>query len=66
MYSPTQGGFSVRGQAVRYTELPSTGDLSDVIHCFWELRTLVKLPEDFHYHALPDACVNLLGKSSAK
>jgi AraC-like DNA-binding protein len=60
MYSPTQDGFSVRGQAVRYTELPSTGDLSDVIHCFWELRTLVQLPEDFHYHALPDACVNLL------
>lgn len=60
VYSPAQDGFSVRGQAVRYTELPPPGDLSNVIHCFWELRTLAKLPEDFHYHALPDACVNLL------
>lgn len=45
---------------MRYTEFPPTDDLSDVVHCFWELRTLASLPEDFHYHALPDACVNLL------
>lgn len=31
-----------------------------MVHCFWELRTLAPLPEDFQYHALPDACVNLL------
>ncbi|MBE9157064.1 helix-turn-helix transcriptional regulator [Nodosilinea sp. LEGE 06152] len=60
MYSPTRDGFSVRGSAVRYTELPPPNDLSQVIHCFWELRTLATLPEDFQYHALPDACVNLL------
>ncbi|MDP9912371.1 AraC-like DNA-binding protein [Variovorax boronicumulans] len=60
MYSPAPDGFSVHGSAVRYTELKSTDDLSDVVHCYWELRTLVTLPEDFQYHALPDACVNLL------
>ena len=60
MYSPALDGFSVHGPAVRYTELPPTDDLSDVVHSFWELRTLVTLPEDFLYHALPDACVNLL------
>jgi AraC-like DNA-binding protein len=60
MYSPTVDGFSIRGSAVRYTECPPTNDLSEVVHCFWELRTLSTLPEDFHYHALPDACVNLL------
>lgn len=60
MYSPTQDGFSVRGSAVRYTEHPPPDDLSHVVHCFWELRTLATLPEAFQYHALPDACVNLL------
>jgi AraC-like DNA-binding protein len=60
MYSPAVDGFSIRGSAVRYTERSPTDDLSDVVHCFWELRTLAALPEDFHYHALPDACVNLL------
>jgi len=60
MYSPTVDGFSIRGSAVRYTECPPTDELSHVVHCFWELRTLATLPDDFHYHALPDACVNLL------
>ena len=60
MYSPAVDGFSFRGSAVRYTESPPPEDLIEVVHCFWELRTLSVLPDDFHYHALPDACVNLL------
>ena len=31
-----------------------------MVHCFWELKTDAVLPEDFHLHALPDACVNIL------
>jgi AraC-like DNA-binding protein len=60
MYSPIPDGFSVRGSAVRYSELPPPDDLSDLVHCFWELCTRATLQEDFYYHALPDACVNLL------
>lgn len=60
MYSPTLDGFSDSGSAVRYTELPPADDLLDIVHSLWELRTLATLTEDFHYHALPDACVNLL------
>lgn len=60
MYSPAQDGFSVLGAKVRYSEIRPSDDLADVVHCFWELRTLAELPEEFLYHALPDACVNLL------
>lgn len=60
MYSPTQDGRSLHGSVVRYTELAPPADLTTVVHCFWELRTVGALPEDFQYHALPDACVNLL------
>lgn len=60
MYAPAADGFSIRGPAVRYTESPPTDDLFEVVHCFWELRTLATLADDFQYHALPDACVNLL------
>lgn len=60
MYTPALDGFSVRASAVRYTACPPPEDLSDVVHCFWDLRTLATLPQDFLYHALPDACVNLL------
>jgi AraC-like DNA-binding protein len=60
MYSPAADGFSLRGSAVRYTELPPAEDLAMLVHRFWELRTVVTLEQDFQYHALPDACVNLL------
>jgi AraC-like DNA-binding protein len=59
-YSPVVDGFSQRGAAVRYSERRPPHDLADVVHVFWELRTLAPLPADFHYHAVPDACVNLL------
>jgi AraC-like DNA-binding protein len=59
-YSPVVDGFSVSGTSVRYSQLAPADNLSDVVHCIWELRTLTQLPEDFHLHALPDACVNLL------
>lgn len=60
LYSPVVDGFSQRGAAVRYAERPPPHDLADVVHVFWELRTLTPLPADFHYLAVPDACVNLL------
>lgn len=60
MYSPVADGLPVLGATVRYAECPPADDLADVVHCFWELRTLTPLQEDFHYHALPDACINLL------
>lgn len=60
MYAPVADGFPIRGASVRYTELPPPHDLAGVVHCVWELRTVTELSEDFLYHALPDACVNLL------
>lgn len=59
-YSPVIDGFSQRGAAVRYAEQPPPQELADVVHVFWQLRTLVPLPADFYYHAVPDACMNLL------
>lgn len=59
-YAPVIDGFSQRDARVRYSERPPPEDLADVVHVFWELRTLSPLPVDFLYHAVPDACVNLL------
>lgn len=60
LYAPVVDGFSQRVAEVRYVERAPPQDLADVVHVFWELRTLAPLPVDFAYHALPDACVNLL------
>jgi AraC-like DNA-binding protein len=59
-YAPVSDGFSQRDAAVRYAQRPPPQDLADVVHVFWELRTLTPLSADFLYHAVPDACVNLL------
>ncbi len=60
LYTPVQDGIERSVRAVRYSELPPPESLAKLVHCFWELRTHSPLTEDFLYHALPDACVNLL------
>jgi AraC-like DNA-binding protein len=60
MYSPIRDGIEKTVQSVRYTEAKPPGNLSGLVHCFWELKTDRALPEDFCLHALPDACVNIL------
>jgi hypothetical protein len=60
MYSPIRDGIEKIVQSVRYTEAKPPGNLSGLVHCFWELKTDRALSEDFCLHALPDACVNIL------
>jgi AraC-like DNA-binding protein len=59
-YKPVQDGIEKTAQSVQYTEVIPPGDLSGLVHCFWELKTVATLPEDFHLHAVPDACVDIM------
>ncbi len=60
MYSPVSDGMARITGSVHYAEAAPPETLAEVVHCFWELKTEKPLREDFLYHALPDACVNLL------
>lgn len=60
MYSPIQDGIDKSVRSVQFSEAQPPSCLAGLVHCFWELKTVTDLPEDFHYHALPDACVNIL------
>jgi len=60
MYEPVRDGIEKSVQSVSYVEAPAPADLSDLVHCYWELKTDVELDDDFTLHALPDACVNVL------
>jgi AraC-like DNA-binding protein len=60
MYTPVPDGIEKSARSVQYTELMPPQSLAGLVHCFWELKTLATLKEDFLYHALPDACVNIL------
>jgi AraC-like DNA-binding protein len=60
VYDPVKDGVAKSAQSVVYTEIAPPPALRKVVHCFWELRTVGELSEDFTLHAVPDACVNLL------
>lgn len=60
MYSPVQHGIKKESRAVYYEEIKPPSELSELVHCFWQLKTENALPESFHYHVLPDACIDLI------
>jgi AraC-like DNA-binding protein len=60
MYDPVKDGVAKTVESVVYTEVPPPVQLRGLVHCFWELRTVIELADDFTLHAVPDACVNLL------
>jgi AraC-like DNA-binding protein len=60
MYDPVKDGVPKATESVVYTEAAPPAALSELVHCFWELRTETELAEDFTLHAMPDACVNVM------
>jgi AraC-like DNA-binding protein len=60
MYKPVKDGIQRDVKSVVFTEAHPPAQLHEIVHCFWELKTKSPLPEDFLYHVIPDACVNIL------
>lgn len=60
MYDPVKDGVAKTVESVVYTEVRPPAELGELVHCFWEMRTLTELDDAFTLHAVPDACVNLL------
>jgi len=60
MYDPVKDGVAKTVEGVTYVEATPPQRLSELVHCYWELKSDHALAENFVLHALPDACVNLL------
>jgi AraC-like DNA-binding protein len=60
MYKPVKDGIEKGVKAVVYLEGHPPAQLSELVHCFWEIKTKTTLPQEFLYHVIPDACVNIL------
>jgi AraC-like DNA-binding protein len=60
MYKPVKDGIEKNVNTVVYVEVYPPARLHELVHCFWELKTKSPLPQDFLYHVIPDACVNIL------
>ena len=56
MYDPKGNGKDRAVEAVSFVEAVPPSHLRGIVHRFLELKTIGKLPEDYRFHALPDAC----------
>ena len=60
MYNPAKDGIEKTAKFVQYIEVMPPDDIANLVHCFWELRTVAILKENFYLHAIPDACVDIM------
>ena len=56
MYDPKGNGKDRTVGTVQFFEAEPPMHLRGVVHRFLELRTQASLPDDYRFHALPDAC----------
>lgn len=56
MYNPKGNGKEKAVNAVQFIEAEPPNHLRGIVHRFLELKTDGTLPEDYRFHALPDAC----------
>ena len=60
MYDPKGNGKDRATNAVQFVERRPPEHLSAIVHRFLELKTDGDLPEDYRFHALPDACAYIV------
>ena len=60
MYDPKGNGKEKTVQTVQFSEIEPPNHLRGIVHRFLELKTENPLPEDYRFHALPDACAYIV------
>lgn len=60
MYDPKGNGKDKAVQSVQFVEVEPPSHLRGIVHRFLELKTDGSLPDDYRFHALPDACTYLV------
>lgn len=60
MYDPKGNSREIAIQSVQFQEAEPPEHLHDIVHRFLEIKTDGKLPEDYRFHALPDACTYIV------
>lgn len=59
LYRPIQPTVKQAGQGVSYIEISPDDRLSNIIYCYWELKTNEKLHEPFTYRVVADGCIDI-------
>lgn len=59
LYQPIQPTVKQAGQSVSYREVSPDERLSNVVYCYWELKTNEKLQDPFTYRVVADGCIDI-------
>lgn len=60
-YKPLQNGIEQKvSKNIDYHEFKPNHVYSDLVHCFWSLKSKELLNNDFTYIVLPDACIDIV------
>ena len=58
-YRPVQPTVKQAGQSVSYREVLPDDRLSNIIYCYWELKTNARLQDPFTYRVVADGCIDI-------
>ncbi len=59
LYRPLQPTVKQAGQGVSYREISPDDRLSNIIYCYWELKTNERLQDPFTYRVVADGCIDI-------
>jgi AraC-like DNA-binding protein len=59
LYRPLQPTIKQTGQCVSYREISPDDRLSNIIYCYWELKTKDILQYPFTYRVVADGCIDI-------
>lgn len=59
LYRPLQPTIGPSDDDVSYREIKPKQTLSDMVYCFWQLRTIRPLGQQFTYRVVADGCIDI-------
>jgi hypothetical protein len=59
LYHPVQPAVSLESNDVVYEEMHPDPKLQPLIYCYWQLKTMQQLTEDFYYRVVADGCMDI-------
>ncbi|WP_346770839.1 DUF6597 domain-containing transcriptional factor, partial [Flavobacterium filum] len=59
LYRPVQPTVKQAGQNVSYREVSPDDTISNIIYCYWELKTNERLNDPFTYRVVADGCIDI-------
>lgn len=62
-YRPIQPTVDAKNEEIRYHEIKPTRKVSNLIYCYWQLKTQTELRGHFNYRVVSDGCVDIFFNS---